>query len=195
MCSRLCFIDQLLIVLIVIVITVATKQQHVRGRQKGHTSIFSQHHSNNGRLKTNMLRISRRRHIIKYDFICKSYPNKKGILNDDYCDCPDGSDEPHTSACSHWLVGQWKFACNNNNNNNGMSEDGRNHDGSMTYVFTSWVKDGIVDCPSSNADEVWWYVMWRKMNYNQQTESLSGMEGKWFILYALQHENTAIDWM
>ena len=60
-----------------------------------------------------------------------------------------------------------------------MSEDGRNHDGSMIYVFTSRVKDGIVDCPSSNADEVWWYVMWRKMNYNHQTESLSGMEGKW----------------
>ena len=104
----------------------------------------------------------------------------------------DGSDEPHTSACSHWLVGQQKFACNNNNNNNGMSVDGRNHDGSMTYVFTSRVKDGIVDCPSSNADEVWWYVMRGKMNYNQQTESLRGMEGKWFLLYVLQHENTAI---
>ena len=75
-----------------------------------------------------------------------------------------------------------------------MSIDGRNHDGSMIYVFTSRVKDGIVDFPS-NADEVWWYVMWRKMNYNQQTQSLSGMEGKWFILYVLQHENTAIDWM
>ena len=50
-------------------------------------------------------------------------------------------------------MGLQKFACNNNNNNNRMSVDGRNHDGSMTYVFTSWVKDGIVDC-RSNADEV-----------------------------------------
>ena len=32
-------------------------------------------------------------------------------VNDDFCDCPDGSDEPGTAACSH-LSGM-KFYCKN----------------------------------------------------------------------------------
>ena len=32
-------------------------------------------------------------------------------VNDDYCDCEDGSDEPGTSACSH--IENSKFYCKN----------------------------------------------------------------------------------
>ena len=60
-----------------------------------------------------------------------------GRLNDDYCDCPDGSDEPNTSACSHLLVQQPTFHCAN---------------GSLV-LFASRVSDGIQDCPDGS-DEV-----------------------------------------
>ena len=58
----------------------------------------------------------------------------KGIINDDYCDCSDGSDEPGTSGCSHILVQTNTFAC----------RDGR------TFIYPSRVKDGIEDCPDGS---------------------------------------------
>jgi len=52
------------------------------------------------------------------------------ILNDDFCDCPDGSDEPATSACSDVLVQQSLFQC--------LDGEGK--------IYTSRVKDGVKDC-------------------------------------------------
>jgi len=63
-------------------------------------------------------------------FVCRdgrrSIPRSR--LNDDFCDCEDGSDEPGTAACPHG-----RFYCKN-----------AGHEGKE--VFASRVNDGICDC-------------------------------------------------
>jgi protein kinase C substrate 80K-H len=49
-------------------------------------------------------------------------------VNDDYCDCSDGSDEPGTSACDGMM-----FYCENK----GFTPQ---------LIRSSWVDDGICDC-------------------------------------------------
>ena len=60
-----------------------------------------------------------------------------GYLNDDYCDCLDGSDEPSTSACSYLTVQRPTFHC----------ADG------TAVLFASRVNDGILDC-LDGSDEI-----------------------------------------
>lgn len=50
-------------------------------------------------------------------------------VNDDFCDCPDGTDEPGTSACSS----NGRFYCQN-----------IGHKGN--YISSSFVNDGVCDC-------------------------------------------------
>jgi len=116
---------------------------------------------------------------IEYNFQCTSNLNQKAVLNDNYCDCADGSDEPNTSACSHLLVGKRVFTCNNVKNGvqnreqknskknrrrrlldrlRGRIVDSTNHDSSSddrggVTIYTSRVHDGIIDCPNQ-ADEL-----------------------------------------
>jgi hypothetical protein len=59
-----------------------------------------------------------------------------GFVDDDYCDCPDGVDEPNTAACSNVLIHKETFRC----------RDG------LKMIFASHVKDGVVDC-SDGSDE------------------------------------------
>ncbi|KAG0600450.1 hypothetical protein M758_11G035200 [Ceratodon purpureus] len=56
----------------------------------------------------------------------KSFPRER--LNDNFCDCPDGTDEPGTSACP-----ASKYYC-------------RNSGSAPKLVFASRVNDGICDC-------------------------------------------------
>ena len=59
-----------------------------------------------------------------------------GLLNDNFCDCDDGSDETLTSACSMVLVGKPAFRCGNGK-----------------FIFLSRVHDLVSDC-NDNADEL-----------------------------------------
>uniref|UniRef100_A0A2P2KRV5 Uncharacterized protein MANES_16G035100 n=1 Tax=Rhizophora mucronata TaxID=61149 RepID=A0A2P2KRV5_RHIMU len=61
---------------------------------------------------------------------CKDGSKKftKAQLNDDFCDCPDATDEPGTSACPGG-----KFYCQNSGH-------------TPVMIFSSRVNDGICDC-------------------------------------------------
>jgi Glucosidase II beta subunit-like len=53
-----------------------------------------------------------------------------GVLNDNFCDCPDGSDESDTSACSHITVQKTTFHCRDKS----------------AVIYASRVRDGVKDC-------------------------------------------------
>ena len=61
-----------------------------------------------------------------------------GFENDDYCDCPDGSDEPLTSACSFRTIQKGTFQCKGDRSK---------------IIFASRVRDGVKDCPDGSDEQ------------------------------------------
>jgi protein kinase C substrate 80K-H len=57
-------------------------------------------------------------------------------INDDYCDCPDGSDEPGTSACENSSV---RFYCRNEGHVPGSVKVSRVNDGICGRSSIPWV--------------------------------------------------------
>lgn len=75
-----------------------------------------------------------------------------GYVDDDYCDCSDGSDEPNTSACSYLTVGKAVFHCRSSRDENGTNT-GTSQPPPHTIILASRVLDGIRDCPDNSDEE------------------------------------------
>ncbi|PWW80536.1 hypothetical protein C7212DRAFT_274717 [Tuber magnatum] len=90
-------------------------------------------------------------------FICFTNPHVTipyESVNDDYCDCPDGSDEPGTSACSHLphkSLAIRGFYCKNEKHTPAFLPLGRVNDGVCDYEVCcdgsdEWAGVGGVKC-------------------------------------------------
>ncbi|CCE72924.1 Piso0_000529 [Millerozyma farinosa CBS 7064] len=82
-------------------------------------------------------------------------------INDDYCDCPDGSDEPGTNACPY--SPELKFFCRNDGHFPGYLENYKLNDGVCDYDIccdgTDEYKTGL--CPNKCAEVHQQYISFK----------------------------------
>ena len=85
------------------------------------------------------------------------------VVNDDFCDCSDGTDEAETPACSHYLVGKKNFKCNidhETNDTKGKANVGypgtsaSDSDEHHNEIFASRVNDDVCDCDNCSDEKV-----------------------------------------
>ncbi|ODQ80112.1 hypothetical protein BABINDRAFT_13012 [Babjeviella inositovora NRRL Y-12698] len=78
-------------------------------------------------------------------------------INDDFCDCPDGSDEPGTAACASILRSPTRFYCANVGHIPRYIENHKVNDGVCDYELCcdgsdEWQGVGGVQCPNKCAE-------------------------------------------
>ncbi|XP_059663219.1 glucosidase 2 subunit beta [Cornus florida] len=107
--------------------------------------------------------------VIKCKDGSKSFTRDR--INDDFCDCPDGTDEPGTSACP-----KGKFYC-------------KNVGSTPRFLFSSGVNDHICDC-CDGSDEydgsiicpntcvMGGNVAYKTMNYGSRIRDLGSIDAK-----------------
>lgn len=94
------------------------------------------------------------RYVVGQEFSCASGETVPwNFVNDDFCDCEDGTDEPGTSACSMRVRGRkdWAFQCTNEGFFVQEVRHSRVNDGICDCCDGSDESSGIVECPNTCA--------------------------------------------
>lgn len=90
------------------------------------------------------------------DVVVSSYATdftSTSMINDNFCDCKQGSDEFSTAACSYLLVGHRVFHCGSTRGPiQKISLRGKERDQSET-IFPSRVNDSVCDCEDCSDED------------------------------------------
>lgn len=90
------------------------------------------------------------------DIVISSYAKEfsgSSMINDNFCDCKQGSDEFTTAACSYLLVGHKVFHCGSARGPvHKISLRGRDR-GHTKTIFPSRVNDSICDCEDCSDED------------------------------------------